>query len=236
MIIGGKIFASENQHNNNHSILTPKKTRQIFLQKGWHNIVGFHTRNIPHRGHEYIQYETLQKDDIDGLFIHPIVGPKKTNDFDSSLLLYIYEFVINKYYDKNKVLLGALPYYPRYAGPREAIFTAIVRKNYGCTHFIIGRDHTGVGDYYKSQSVDMFGIKDDLGIKLIQFDEVVYSKNNEKHTTILDNTNKDDIYHISATKIRDLLGKGKLPPDWLLREDVGNLILDKLSRNESVFI
>jgi sulfate adenylyltransferase len=124
----------------------PEQTRAMFKKKGWKNVVGFQTRNVPHLGHEYVQKTALTL--VDGLFINPIIGKKKEGDFLDSVIINSYNILIQNYYRSDKSMLGILRTRMRYAGPKEAIFHSIMRKNFGCTHFIVGRDHAGVGDYY----------------------------------------------------------------------------------------
>ena len=131
-------------------ILTPSQTRFLFNQKGWERVVGFHTRNVAHRAHEHIQIEALRLTDADGLLISPVIGPKKCGDFQSGAVLASYQACLeNGIYPKNHTVLSGFASYPRYAGPREAVFTAICRQNMGCSHFIVGRDHTGIKGFYK---------------------------------------------------------------------------------------
>ncbi|MBM3252447.1 MAG: sulfate adenylyltransferase, partial [Candidatus Omnitrophica bacterium] len=147
-----------------HYELTPLQIRTIFENKGWSRVVGFHTRNVAHRVHEHIQMLAFQKHYCDGLFIHPVIGPKKKNDYTEEAILKTYELMIQKYYPEGKVFLAAFQNYSRYAGPREGVFTALCRKNFGCSHFVVGRDHTGVGNYYKADDTrKLFDCLGDIG-------------------------------------------------------------------------
>ena len=161
--------------------LTPEQTRKIFTIKGWSKIVAFHTRNVPHRAHEYIMKKAIERSNADGLLIQPVVGPKKKGDFVAKAILGAYDIFIESYFPG--ALLSTFSTYSRYSGPREAVFTALCRKNYGCTHFIVGRDHTGVGDYYRQTTANkLFENLGDIGINIIYFDKVQYSKTLNKMT------------------------------------------------------
>ena len=147
IFLGGDILLLDNTKEPYPQFnLTPKETRALFSKKGWKTIAGFQTRNVPHRGHEYLHRSVLKL--VDGLFIHPVMGIKKPGDFKDDCIVASYQTIINKYYPKNRVTFAILPYQMRYAGPKEAVLHAIIRKNFGCTHFIVGRDHAGVGNYY----------------------------------------------------------------------------------------
>jgi sulfate adenylyltransferase len=147
VLLAGKVEAVNTVINQyKEHTFYPHETREMFQKKGWKTIVGFQTRNVPHLGHEYVQKTALTL--VDGLFINPIIGKKKVDDFLDPVILGAYNVLIDNYYRKDKAMMGILRTRMRYAGPKEAIFHSIMRKNFGCTHFIVGRDHAGVGDYY----------------------------------------------------------------------------------------
>lgn len=246
LISKGKFFVGGNIHLINripsdfkYYEFTPGETRTIFEYKGWNRVVGFHTRNVPHRVHEHIQLEALDKFNCDGVFIHPIVGQKKKGDFRHELILKAYDTVINQFYPKGKFLLGAFQSYSRYAGPREAVFTALCRKNYGCSHFIIGRDHTGVGNYYSlydsHKLLDEIG---DIGIKPVIFDTIKYSASQRRyineHDVNYDNNEKH--LSISGSEARRMFNEGKQPPDWFMRKEVSKMILDNIKSGNEIFV
>jgi sulfate adenylyltransferase len=206
--------------------LAPRETRVLFEAKGWRTVVGFQTRNTPHIGHEYVQKAALTF--TDGLFINPVIGRKKKGDFKDEVILASYEEAIRRYYIKDRTVLAILQMEMRYAGPREAIHHAILRKNFGCTHIIIGRDHAGVGSYYPPFAAqDIFEDFPDLGIVPMFFRSFSYCKTcgsvvNEK---ICPHPPAEHI-QFSGTKIRDLLVKGECPPPELMRPEVARVIMD----------
>ena len=219
-----------------HYEITPAEARKIFENKGWSRIVGFHTRNIPHRVQEYIQSAALKEYHCDGVFLHPVVGPQKAGDYVPEMLLESYQLLIRNNYLEGKVFLGAFQNYSRYAGPREAVFTAICRKNYGCSHFILGRDHTGVGDYYLGVDLKLlFSQLGEIGIEPIIFDEVVYSEEKSSYIRIVD-AKKEKRKSISGTKARAMLKNGKLPPSWFMREEVSRYIIDAIKNDQKCFV
>lgn len=205
--------------------LSPKETRILFREKGWKTVVGFQTRNTPHLGHEYVQKAALTF--TDGLFINPVIGRKKKGDFRDEVILASYEELIKHYYLKERAVMAILKMEMRYAGPREAIHHAIIRKNFGCTHIIIGRDHAGVGNYYHPYAAqEIFEEFPDLGIVPLFFKSFFFCKKcgsieNEKTCP------HDSSSHIqfSGTRIRDLLVKGEIPPPELMRPEVARIIL-----------
>jgi len=226
-VISGKLEKISNIKYGS-SILTPSNTRMIFTMRGWSNVVGFHTRNIPHRGHEYIMRTALERENADGLLMHPVIGPKKTGDFKSSVILNAYDALLKDKFN-NKALLAGFPTYSRYAGPREAVFTAICRKNYGCKYFIVGRDHTGVGNFYKNKSIEqIFDIIGDIGLKIVFFNEVGYSKKKRKYIEI---NNSDDFQSLKGTDVRTLILSKKKLPKWLVSESVSKTLIGKNNNN-----
>jgi pyruvate kinase len=203
-----------------HYSLTPKQTRDIFNDRGWQKIVGFHTRNVIHRGHEYIQQKSLQRTNADAIYISPVVGKKKAGDFTADAILTVYQAMIkNGYYHPYEALLGTFNTYSRYSGPREAVFTAICRKNSGCSHFIIGRDHTGVGNYYPSDaSQKMFDLID-IGMEILTFDPVYFCTVCNQVTEGCFH-NGHDKRELSGSSIRTALRSGKPIPEFLMRKDI----------------
>ena len=204
--------------------LEPLETRILFKEKRWKTIVGFQTRNPPHLGHEYVQKTALAF--VDGVFINPVIGKKKKGDFKDEVILEAYNTLMKNYYLKKSVVMSILPFEMRYAGPREAIFHAIVRKNFGCTHFIIGRDHAGVGNFYGPYDAQqIFNDFPDLGITPLFFKSFFYCKRcmsvtNEKTCP----HNKEERINFSGTKIRKLLSQGEIPPKQIMRPEVAKTI------------
>jgi sulfate adenylyltransferase len=205
--------------------LAPVETRILFQERGWRTVVGFQTRNPPHLGHEYVQKTALAF--VDGVFINPVIGKKKRGDFQDDVILDAYNTLMKNYYLKDSIVMSILPFEMRYAGPREAIFHAIVRKNFGCTHFIVGRDHAGVGNFYGPYDAQrIFDDFPDLGITPLFFKSFFYCKRcggvtNEKACP----HGADAHVSFSGTKIREALSTGHIPPKELVRPEVANLIL-----------
>jgi len=201
--------------------LTPKQTRQIFKNRHWQKIVGFHTRNVIHRRHEFIQKQALNSIEAEALFINPVVGQKKANDFSPRAIFESYEQMIrNNYYEPYPALIASFNTYSRYSGPREAVFTALCRKNFGCSHFVVGRDHTGVGDYYPSDSSQrIFEKIGNIGIKPIFFNEAYFCKTCNQITTGCAH-NQEERLKISGSEVRKCLLNNSEIPDYLLRKDI----------------
>ena len=238
--IGGKVNLLERRPSDYKDYeLTPAQTRKIFQEKGWSVVVGFHTRNAIHRSHEYIQLKAMERVSADGLFVHPVVGKKKKGDFEARIIIRSYELMMKKFYPKNRVIMGVYPTFSRYAGPREAIFTALCRKNYGCSHFVVGRDHTGVGEFYSPwASHEIFQKFPDLGIEPVTFKKVYYSEKQGKHIHEGEDTSdpESEKQHISGTQLRKMFIAGQMPPDWFMREDIAMMIREEIEKGSAVFV
>lgn len=219
-----------------HFEFTPRESRMIFESKGWSKVLGFHTRNVIHRVHEHIQMHALEKYHFDGLLVHPVVGPKKSGDYSPDIILKSYELMIDNYYPKGKVVLGAFQNYSRYSGPREAVFTALCRKNFGCSHFIIGRDHTGVGQYYKPDAAfKLFEQLGDIGIVPIYYNTMHYCKKCKSYVDKCEH-NRSDIEIISGSKGREMIMANQYPPEWFMRHAISELIMDEVKNGKEVFV
>lgn len=234
--VGGKISLFQRPYHTDflEYRLDPLKTRELFEKKGWNRIVAFQTRNPIHRAHEYLTKCALET--VDGLLIHPLVGETKGDDVPARVRMECYKVLIEKYYPKDRVALVVFPAAMRYAGPREAVWHAICRKNYGCTHFIVGRDHAGCnrpdgksyyGTYDAQLIFDEFDPKE-IGIEIYRFEHSFYDRKSGGVVSLKTQPTDADPFSVSGTKLREMLRAGQVPPPEVTRPEVAQILIEAM--------
>ena len=240
--IGGRISLFQRPHHTDFLDyrLSPKQTRELFQKKNWKRIVAFQTRNPIHRAHEYLTKCALET--VDGLMIHPLVGETKGDDVPARVRMDCYKVLIEKYYPRERAVLIVFPAAMRYAGPREAVWHAICRKNYGCTHFIVGRDHAGCN---KSDGTSYYGTYDaqlifdqfrpeEIGIEIYKFENSFFDRKTGGIVSLKTQPPDADAFSVSGTKLREMLRAGQVPPPEITRPEVAQILIEAMRQKPGV--
>ena len=241
-LIGGRISLFDRPSHTDflEHRMDPAQTRDYFQKKNWKTVVAFQTRNPIHRAHEYLTKCALET--VDGLLVHPLMGETKGDDVPARVRMECYKVLIEKYYPKDHVLLSVFRAAMRYAGPREAVWHAICRKNYGCTHFIVGRDHAGCnradgkpyyGSYDAQQIFDEF-TPEEIGIEIYKFEHSFYDRKTGGIVSFKTAPADADQFSVSGTKLRDMLRSGQIPPPEITRPEVAQILIEAMREKTKV--